>query len=62
MPLTQKTSFIKDPKPNMTTRAKNLHLASKLAVGPQVSRKIFKIERIEIGANGWMIYYRTGSA
>jgi hypothetical protein len=62
MPLQEKKAFIKDPQENMTTTEKNMHLSAKLAVGPNANRKIVRIERIEIGASGWWIHYRTGSA
>ena len=62
MPLQEKKAFIKDPQENMTTIEKNMHLLAKLAVGPNANRKIVRIERIEIGASGWWIHYRTGSA
>jgi len=62
MPLQEKKAFIKDPQENMTTIEKNMHLSAKLAVGPNANRKIVRIERIEIGASGWWIHYRTGSA
>ena len=55
MPLQEKDVFIKDPKPDMTTREKNLFLSGKLAVAPLVTRKIVLIERIEIGGHGWWI-------
>ena len=61
MPLEERRAFIKDPRPNMTTREKNLHLSAKLAVAPHAKRKIVSIQRIEIGASGWWILYRTGS-
>ena len=61
MPLQEKKAFIADPKPNMTIAEKNRHLSAKLAVGPQLKRKIVQIERIEIGGSGWWIHYRTGN-
>ncbi len=61
MPLQEKRAFINDPKPDMSTEEKNLHLSAKLAVAPHAKRKIVWIERIEIGASGWWIHYRVGS-
>lgn len=61
MPLQERRAFIKDPERNMTTREKNMHLSAMLSVTPNTIRKIVRIERIEIGASGWWIYYRTGS-
>lgn len=61
MPLQERKAFIKDPRPNMTTQEKNMHLSAKLAVAPHAKRRIVRIERIEIGASGWWIHYRTGS-
>ena len=60
MPLQDKKAFIKDPKPNMTQREKNMHLSAKLGTAPNVTRKIFRVERIEIGGTGWYVHYRTG--
>ncbi len=62
MPIQEKKSFIKDPKPDMTTREKNEFLSAKLATAPQVTRKIVRIQRVEIGGSGWWIHYRTGTA
>ena len=62
MPLQEKKSFIKDTKPNMTPKEKNKLLSTELARSPNGTRKIVRIERIEIGASGWYVYYRTGSA
>ena len=61
MPLQEKQSFLKDPRPDMTIREKNEFLSAKLAVTPNVKRKIVRIERIEIGATGWRVVYRTGT-
>jgi hypothetical protein len=61
MPLQEKRDFIKDNKQNMSVREKNMRLSAKLATAPNVTRKIARIERVEIGASGWWIYYRTGS-
>jgi hypothetical protein len=61
MPLQEKKAFIKDPKADMTAREKNEYLSAKLAIAPHVKRKIVRIERIENGALGWRVYYRTGS-
>jgi hypothetical protein len=61
MPLEEKKSFIKDPNLDMTMEQKNKHLSAKLAVAPNLTRKIVRIERIEIGGSGWWIHYRTGS-
>ena len=51
-----------DPDPDMTIEQKNKHLSAKLALTPNSKRKIVRIKRIEIGAQGWQIHYRTGSA
>ena len=61
MPLEEKKAFIRDPNLNMTMEQKNKHLSAKLAVAPNLKRKIVRIERIEIGGSGWQIHYRTGS-
>ena len=62
MPLQDRKVFVNDPSPNMTVEEKNMHLSGKLAISPHSKRKIVKIERIEIGASGWLIHYRIGSA
>lgn len=59
MPLQERKAFIKDPNPDMTTDKKNSYLSAKLAVAPYVYMKIVRIERIEIGASGWLIHHRT---
>jgi hypothetical protein len=61
MPLQEKKVFIKDTSTNMSIEQKNKHLSAKLAVAPNLKRKIVRIERIEIGGSGWWIHYRTGS-
>lgn len=61
MPLQDNTAFVKDERPNMTTREKNMQLSAKLAAAPHVKRKITTIKRIEIGGSGWRILYRTGT-
>jgi hypothetical protein len=61
MPLQDKTTFIPDPEPEMTIRDKNLHLSAILAVAPLATKQIVVIERIEIGASGWRVIYRTGT-
>ncbi|MEM1450801.1 MAG: hypothetical protein AAF957_25335 [Planctomycetota bacterium] len=61
MPLQEKTSFLKDPRTDMTIQEKNEFLSAKLATTPNVKRKIVRIERIEIGATGWRVVYRTGT-
>lgn len=53
----QESVFIKDPSPNMTNEEKNMHLSAKLANAPHVKRKIVRIERIENGTSGWIIFY-----
>ena len=53
--------FIEDEKPDMSFEDKNMQLSAELAISPNVKRKIVRIERIEIGASGWWIYYRTGT-
>ena len=57
----KKKAFLKDPKLNMSAEEKNKRLSAKLAVAPLVKRKIVHIERIDIGASGWWVHYRTGS-
>ncbi len=61
MPLQENRSFIKDKKANMSIREKNMHLSAKLSRGLNANRKIVRIERIEIGASGWWVHYRTGT-
>ena len=61
MPLQEKKVFIKDTSTNMSVEQKNKFLSAKLAVAPNLKRKIIRIERIEIGGSGWWIHYRTGS-
>ena len=48
-----------DSQANMTTEEKNRHLSYMLGVAPHDVQYIFRIERVEIGATGWWIYYRT---
>ena len=59
MSLEEKKTFIEDPTPHMTTEEKNRHLSYMLGVAPHDVQNIFRIERVEIGATGWWIYYRT---
>jgi hypothetical protein len=61
MTVQEKKTFIEDPRPNMTTEEKNRHLAYMLGVAPHYAQNIFRIERVEIGASGWWIDYRTES-
>ena len=61
MPLKEKESFIEDPAQDMTTEGKNAYLSAKLAVAPYKKMQIVRIDRIEIGASGWRIIYRTYS-
>lgn len=61
MPLQEKNVFIKDESQDMTIDEKNSQLSAELANAPYVNMKIVRIERIEIGANGWRICYRTGT-
>jgi hypothetical protein len=58
MPLEEKKVFIKDPDLDMTMEQKNKHLSAKLAVAPNLKRKIFLIER---ESSGWGIHYRIRS-
>lgn len=51
-------TFIPDQRPDMTYEEKNSQLSADLAVAPNRKRKIVRIERIEIGASGWLITYR----
>jgi hypothetical protein len=60
MPLQEKKAFLEDPEPDMSIRDKNMFLSAKLAVAPYRNMKIVKIQRLEIGATGWWIHYRTG--
>jgi hypothetical protein len=62
MPLEEKKTFVEDPKPNITTEEKNRHLSYMLGTAPHHGRNIFRIERVEIGASGWWIHYRTESS
>lgn len=59
MSLEEKKTFIEDPTPNMTTEEKNRQLSYILAIAPHHEQSIFRIERVEIGAAGWLIHYRT---
>lgn len=59
MPYLEKKAFIEDTSSDMTSDDKNMYLSATLAVAPYVNMKIVRIERIEIGASGWLIYYRT---
>jgi|APFre7841882630_1041343.scaffolds.fasta_scaffold12790_1 hypothetical protein len=61
MPLQELKVFIEDEKPDMSFEDKNMQLSAELAVPPNSKRKIVRIERIEIGASGWWISYRTGT-
>jgi hypothetical protein len=61
MPLEERKVFIEDEKPDMSFEDKNMQLSAELAISPNAKRKIVRIERIEIGASGWWIYYRTGT-
>lgn len=61
MPLQEKRSFIQDPEPDMTPEDKNMHLSAKLTIAPYKKMQIVRIDRIEIGASGWWITYRTFS-
>lgn len=61
MALEEKKAFINDPEADMSTREKNEFLSAKLNLAPHVNRKISSIQRVEIGASGWWIFYRTGS-
>ncbi len=61
MPLQEKRSFIQDPEPDMTPEDKNMYLSAKLAIAPYKKMQIVRIDRIEIGASGWQIIYRTFS-
>ena len=61
MPVQESKNFIEDPRPNMTTEEKNMHLSYMLRVVPHARQSIFRIERVEIGATGWWIHYRTGA-
>jgi hypothetical protein len=53
--------FVEDPKPNMIREEKNKHIGYKLRSTPYCFENIICIERVEIGASGWWIHYRTAS-
>jgi hypothetical protein len=56
--MSEDSTFIMDPNPNMTNEDKNLELSAKLAVAPCRSMEITRIERDETsGQSGWWIYY-----
>lgn len=57
----EKKVFIEDPRENMSTEEKNQMLSTELRVHPHDKRNIFRIERVEIGASGWLIHYRARS-
>lgn len=61
MPLEERKVFIKDQKADMSFEEKSMQLSAELALPPNSKRKIVRIDRIEIGASGWWIYYRTGT-
>jgi len=58
----EKKVFIEDSRPNMSTEEKNQMLSTELRVHPHDKRNIFRIERVEIGASGWLIRYRAASS
>ena len=61
MPIQDRQGFIKDARPNMTYQQKNGQLGAALQNPPWARRKIIRIDRIEISAQGWRISYRTGT-
>jgi hypothetical protein len=61
MALQEKRTFIQDKENDMTPEEKNLFLSAKLAVQPYKGMQIVRIDRIEIGASGWWITYRTNT-
>jgi hypothetical protein len=61
MPLEERKVFIEDQNEDMSFEEKNMQLSAELALPPNSKRKIVRIERIEIGASGWWICYRTGT-
>ena len=61
MPLSEQRTFIPDDKPSMSFEQKNRQLSAELAMSPNLKRKIVRIERVEIGGEGWWITYRVGS-
>lgn len=61
MTVEERKTFIEDPRPNMMREEKNMHLSYMLRVAPHAKQNIFRIERAEIGASGWLIHYRTES-
>ncbi len=62
MPQQEEKVFIKDPESAVTPEQRNKHLAAELTGAPLAQRTIVRIERIEISASGWYVYYRAGSA
>lgn len=61
MPLQEQKKFVGDSQNNLTVRQRNKELGAALMIAPLVSKKIFKIDRVEIGAKGWFVHYRTGT-
>jgi len=57
----EKTRFIPDDEPNMTTEEKNMHLSKQLSFAPCIELQIVRIERIEGDAPGWRVMYRVSS-
>ncbi|MBX3372889.1 MAG: hypothetical protein KF817_03580 [Phycisphaeraceae bacterium] len=61
MPLQEQTGYIKDSRPDLTTREKNAELGARLQIAPWNGRDIVSIHRLEIRVRGWEVRYRTGS-
>ena len=61
MPLQEQKTFVKDSRDDLTVRERNEELGARLIVAPLVTKKIFRIDRVEIGAKGWYVHYRTGT-
>ena len=61
MPLKEERVFVQDNASSMTIEDKNLQLSAFLATAPNRKRKIYRIDRVEVGASGWWICFRTGS-
>lgn len=61
MPLQEQKTFVKDSRDDLTVRARNEEVGAALMIAPLATKKIFRIDRVEIGAKGWYVHYRTGT-
>lgn len=59
MALREHKGFVRDSRATLTTRQKNSELSAKLALAPWVGRRVVSIQRVEIAAKGWFVFYRT---